>query len=259
MSTLKSRVALVTGGGRGIGRAIAVALARDGARVAITARTASELDEVVRAIHTNGGEALAIGADLAQPNAVRAVIDQVTDRWGAVEILVNNAGVGSSANPKPVVSFDDEFWEFTLRLNLTVPYLLSKAVLPSMLASRWGRIINIASINSRVASVHAAAYTASKHGLLGLTRALALEVAKEGITVNALCPGPVRTVMNDKRIEYDAHRRGVPFAEQEASMTLIGGRLEPEEIAPLAVYLASDEARMITGQGFNICGGNVMS
>src|SRR5207249_11178245 len=118
--------------------------------------------------------------------------------FGPVDVLVNNAGVGSSANPKPIVEFDDAFWDLSLMVNLTVPYLLCKAVLPSMIARRRGRIINVASINSRIPSPHAAAYVASKHGLLGLTRVLALEVAKDGITVNAICPGPVHTVMNDK-------------------------------------------------------------
>jgi ketoreductase len=128
-----------------------------------------------------------------------------------------------------------------------------------MLARRRGRIINIASINSRIPTVHAAAYIASKHGVLGLTRAVALEVSREGITVNAICPGPVHTVMNDKRVAYDAQRRGVSFEEQAGSMTLLGRRLEPDEIAPLAVYLASDDAAAVTGQAFNICGGIAMS
>ena len=122
-------------------------------------------------------------------------------------------------------------------------------------AKKWGRIINIASINGKMPSFHGAAYAASKHGLLGLTRTLALEVAKEGITVNAICPGPVHTIMNDKRLEYDARRRGITFAEVEQSLTPIGGRLEPDDIAPLAVYLASNEARMVTGQAYNLCGG----
>jgi NAD(P)-dependent dehydrogenase (short-subunit alcohol dehydrogenase family) len=140
-----------------------------------------------------------------------------------------------------------------------VPYLLAKAVLPGMTRRRWGRIINVASINGKIPSVHGAAYAASKHGLLGLTKTLALETAKDGITVNAICPGPVHTLMNDKRIQYDAQRRGIPFEELEKSLTPIGGRLEPEDIAQLAVYLASNEARMVTGQGYNIDGGIVMT
>ncbi|GIW80303.1 MAG: hypothetical protein KatS3mg105_2110 [Gemmatales bacterium] len=174
---------------------------------------------------------------------------------GPVEILVNNAGVGSSANPRPVVDFDDDFWDHTLWLNLTVPYLFCRGVLPAMLDKKWGRIINVASINGKIPSVHGAAYTASKHGLLGLTRTLALEVAQDGITVNAICPGPVRTRMNDKRVQYDADRLGVSFQEREKAMTPIGRRLEPDEISPLAIYLASDDARAVTGQAMNVCGG----
>jgi NAD(P)-dependent dehydrogenase (short-subunit alcohol dehydrogenase family) len=258
MPKLRDRIALVTGGGRGIGRAIALALAEEGARVTVTARSATELDEVVGVIRSRGGQAQAVVADLADGKAPRQVVQQVADQCGPVAILVNNAGVGSSANPRPVTDFDDDFWELTLRLNLTAPYLLCKAVLPAMLAQRRGRIINVASINGKVASFHGVAYAASKHGLLGLTRTLALEVAREGVTVNAICPGPVRTVMNDRRVAYDAQRRGVTFAEQEASLTPVGRRLEPEEVAPLAVYLASDDACMVTGQAINVCGGLVM-
>jgi NAD(P)-dependent dehydrogenase (short-subunit alcohol dehydrogenase family) len=259
MAKLQAKIALVTGGGRGIGRAIALALAQEGARVAVTARTAAELEEVVGTIRSRGGQALALTADLSDRDICRGLIPRVVEALGPVEILVNNAGVGSSADPRPVVAFDDDFWELSLRVNLTASYLLSKAVLPAMQALRWGRIINVASINSRTGSVHGVAYAASKHGLLGLTRTLALEVARDGITVNAICPGPVHTIMNDRRVAYDAQRRGVSFEEQANSMTLIGGRLEPEDIAPLAVYFASDEARMVTGQAWNICGGILMS
>jgi len=213
---------------------------------------------VVAAAADSGGQVAALTADLSEPDAVRGLYREAKAILGPIQIMVNNAGVGSSADPRPVVDFDDAFWELTLRLNLTAPYLLSKAALPDMVQRRWGRIINVASINSKIASLHAAAYTASKHGLLGLTRAVALEVAAEGITVNAICPGPVRTRMNDKRVEYDAKRRGVSFEEQAASMTPMRRRLEPEEIAPLAVYLASDDAAMVTGQSINVCGGILM-
>lgn len=255
MFSLQNRIALVTGAGRGIGRAIAIALSQAGAKVGITARTASELDGVVQAVQKSGGQALAVVADLTQKDAPASILKQMTAQLGPIDILVNNAGIGSSSDPKPVADFNDGFWDLSLLLNLTVPYKLSKAVLPHMREKHWGRIINIASINSKMPSLHGAAYAASKHGLLGLTRTLAIEVAKEGITVNAICPGPVRTVMNDKRLEYDAQRRGITFAEIEKAMTPIGGRLEPEDVSPLAVYLASNEARMVTGQAYNICGG----
>jgi NAD(P)-dependent dehydrogenase (short-subunit alcohol dehydrogenase family) len=255
MSKVSPRISLVTGGGRGIGRAIAVALAHEGARVAITARSRAELDEAAATIEANGGQALAVVADLSERTGCQQVVQAVQEHWGPIDILVNNAGVGSSADPRPIADYSDDFWELTLRLNLTAPYLLSKAVLPAMLRARWGRIINIASINSKIGALHGAAYAASKHGLLGLTRTLALEVASAGITVNAICPGPVHTVMNDRRVAYDAERLGVSFEKQEQSLTPIGRRLEPEEIAPLAVFLAGDGARMITGQGYNVCGG----
>lgn len=259
MARLQRRVALVTGGGRGIGRAIALAFGAEGARVAVTARTAAELEDVVAAIRAQGSEALAVTADVADRAAVKGLLGRVQEQLGPVEILVNNAGIGSSADPRPVLEYDDAFWDLSLAVNLTAPYLLCKAVLPGMVERRWGRIINVASINSRIPALHAAAYVASKHGLLGLTRVLALEVARDGITVNAICPGPVHTVMNDKRVAYDAQRLGRSFEEQEKSMTLLGRRIEPDEIAPLAVYLASDEARMMTGQALNLDGGICMA
>lgn len=259
MKLLQNRVALVTGAGRGIGRAIAVAFAAEGAKVALTARTVAELDDAVGEICAAGGIALALPANLADKAIPSSLVGEVEAKLGPIEILVNNAGIGSSADPRAVVDFSDEFWEQTLKVNLTAPYLLSKAVLPGMLARKWGRIIMIASINGKIGALHGAAYAASKHGLLGFTRTLAMEVASQGITVNAICPGPVHTVMNDRRVEYDAKRRNVPFEEQAAGLTPIGRRLEPEEIAPLAVYLASDAAASVVGQAINIDGGVLMT
>jgi len=246
---------LITGTSRGIGRAIAVGFGREGAAVGVTARSAVALQTLVDEIRQGGGKALAIPADLADVAVPARVVQQVLDSFGTIDILVNNAGIGSSSSPRPMVEFDDAFWHKTLALNLTAPYLLTKAVLPILLAKKWGRIINIASINGKLPAMHAAAYTASKHGLLGLTRALALEVAREGITVNAICPGPVHTEMNDRRVEYDAKRLGISIPELESRLTPIGRRLEPEEIVPMAVLLASAESAAITGQAFNVCGG----
>ncbi len=259
MAQLQNRVALVTGAGRGIGRAIAEALAEAGATVALAARSADELDDAVAAIASRGGKARPFAVDLFDRAATLELPRKVQDALGPIDMLVNNAGIGSSASPGPVAEMNIEYWDKTLELNLTVPVLLSKAVLPEMLRRRWGRIIMVASIAGKVGTFHGAAYSASKHGVLGLMRSLALEVCKEGITVNAICPGPVKTVMNDLRIEYDAKRLGVELADYEKRLTPIGGRLVPEDISPLAVYLASDSARMVTGQAFNICGGCVMS
>jgi len=252
---LEGRVALITGASRGIGRAIALGYAREGAVIAVTARGTAELQTLVEEIRQDGGKAVAIPADLEDSAAPAKVIQQMLESLGTIDILVNNAGIGGSAGPSPVVDFNDALWYKTLALNLTAPYLLTKAVLPVLLAKKWGRIINIASINGKLPSIHAVAYTASKHGLLGLTRTVAIEVAREGITVNAICPGPVRTQMNDRRIQYDAQRLGISFEELESRLTPIGRRVEPEEIVPMAVLLASEESAAITGQAFNVCGG----
>jgi NAD(P)-dependent dehydrogenase (short-subunit alcohol dehydrogenase family) len=255
---LKDQTALVTGASRGIGEAIARAFAAEGAHVAITGRSTQELKALQKEFSSMGVRCERIVADLTQSGAVEQVWAQVTQAFGHVDILVNNAGIGSSANPKPVIDYDDGFWETLLYINLTVPYLFAKKALPSMIDRKYGRIIMTASLNSKVGSFHGAAYAASKHGLLGLTRTLAMETAKEGITVNAICPGPVRTLINNLRVEYDAKRLGKSVAELEASLTPIGRRLEPKEIAPLVVYLASREACVVTGQAFNIDGGMLM-
>jgi len=255
---LKEQTALVTGSSRGIGEAIARAFAAEGAQVAITGRSAQELEALQKEFNRLGVRCESIVADLTQKGTVERVWSQATQAFGHIDILVNNAGMGSGANPRPVVDYSDEIWETLLYVNLTVPYLFSKKALPSMIERKYGRIIMTASVNGKIGLVHGAAYAASKHGLLGLMRTLAMETAKQGITVNAICPGPVRTRMNNLRVEYDAKRLGKSVAEYEASLTAIGRRLDAHEIAPLAVYLASGEASVITGQAFNIDGGLLM-
>ena len=141
---------------------------------------------------------------------------------------------------------------------MTAPYLLTKRVLPAMIEQCWGRIINIASINGKIPSLHGAAYAASKHAVIGLTKAAAREAAQHGITVNAVCPGPTRSIMNDKRLEYDARRLGKSVAELESESTPLGRRITPEEVAALTVFLASDQASGINGQSINVCGGLLM-
>ena len=255
---MQKRIALVTGAGRGIGRSIAIQLAKDGVDVAVTSRTESELDEVVSEIQAAGVRGLKLVADMENHKSLPGLVAAVIAELGNINVLVNNAGIGSSSAPQPFIDFDDEFWHKTMSINVTAPYLLSKAVLPSMVEANWGRIINIASINSKVSALHGAAYAVSKHALGGLTKSVALEHAQDGITVNAVCPGVTATKMNDDRIHYDVDRTGTSFEDIETGASLLGRRILPDEIADMAVYLARDEARAVTGQLINVCGGRLM-
>lgn len=253
------RSVLITGSSRGIGAEIARMFARTGAQVCLTGRNTAALSAVASEIRSAGGVvALVASHDLSNRAGVDALIEDVRRATGSIDVLINNAGVGSRGDMRPVVDFDPDFWSTTLSLNLTAPFLLCRALVPSMIERGFGRVINIASINGRVPSLNSSAYVASKHGLLGFTRVLALEVAKSGVTVNAICPGPV-DVDDDRRIEFDAKRANMSIREFEQQLTPIGGRLQPKEIAPLAVFLSSDVAASITGQAINVDRGMVMS
>ena len=255
---LHDKVALVTGAGRGIGRAIALAFAREGADVVVTARTVAEIEQVAAEVTALGRSAAALAVDLSDRAATTGLPARVSRHFPALDILVNNAGIGSSASPHRLVDYDDDFWDLSIAVNLTAPYLLAKAVVPGMVERGWGRVINMASVVGKRGLVAAGAYTATKHGLIGLTRTAALEAAGTGVTVNAICPGATRTVMLLRRLTVDAELRGEPVAEVEANINPIGRLLEPEEIAELAVYLASDAARGMTGQALNLSGGSTM-
>ena len=255
---LEHRTALVTGAGRGIGRAIALAFAREGADLAVTARTATEIEQVAAEITALGRSAAALAVDLSDRAATRRLPERVSRHYPAVDILVNNAGIGSNASPHPIVDYDDDFWDLSIAVNLSAPYLLTKALVPGMVERGWGRVINMASVVGKRGLVAGGAYTATKHGLIGLTRTAALETAGTGVTVNAICPGATRTVMLLRRLKVDAELRGEPVAEVEANINPIGRLLEPEEIAELAVYLASEDARGMTGQAINLSGGSTM-
>ena len=184
---------------------------------------------------------------MADRAAVQALMGRVQEGLGPVDILLNNAGIGSSADPRPVLEYDDAFWDLTLAVNLTAPYLLCKAVLPGMVARRWGRIINVASINSRIPSPHAAAYVASKHGVLGLTRAIAVEMAPHNVRANCIIPGFIVTEALE-RIPAEQKGKIAARVPQRRMGT-------PMELAEVAAFLLSDAASHVTGQDWAVDGG----
>ena len=255
---LKNRVVLVTGGGRGIGQAIAVAMAEEGADVLVAARTEDQLAETVQKIEATGRKGIAIPADLSQRATIAEFIESIKAHYASIDILVNNAGIGSGANAKLLVEFDDDFWDTSLMLNLTAPYLLIKAFMPAMIKAKWGRVINISSVVGKMGVPTAVAYAATKHGLIGITRTAALETATTGVTVNAICPGPIRTAMLMRRLQVSAEMYGTDAEKLETTMNPMQRMLDPEEIGDLAVFLAADSGKSITGQSYNISGGQIM-
>jgi NAD(P)-dependent dehydrogenase (short-subunit alcohol dehydrogenase family) len=258
---LSGKTAFITGGGRGIGRAVALLFAREGARVFVVSRTAGEVGRVAAEARAESGDGAAAHAacDVADSRSVTGAFAAAAEFFGGgPDVLVNNAGVAESSK---FAETTDEFWRRHLDINLTGTFNCMREALPSMLARGWGRVVNVASVAGKTGAPYVAAYTASKHGVLGLTRSVAAEVAAKGVTVNAVCPGYVDTDMTARAVENIRARTGRSAADSlEAIKAMSPQRrlVTPEEVAALALLLASDDGRGITGQAINVDGGTVM-
>lgn len=251
-SRLRGRRALVTGGGRGIGRAIALALARDGADVAVAARTRQQIERVAAEIAGAGRRSLAVAADVTRQSDVDRMAAQASEQLGPIDILVNAAGDAESA---PLLKTDPAMWSRTIEVNLTAVFLCTRSLLAGMLDRGWGRIVTVASSAGLHGHAYVTAYCAAKHGVVGFTRAAALEVKGRGVTVNALCPGYVDTEMTRRSAERIAMKTGVT---PEAALARLAGfnrsgrLLSPEEVARAAVDMAAPEAGARNGEAMEL-------
>lgn len=246
--SLEGHVAMITGAGSGIGRAMSTLFASRGAAVAVLDIDLGRADATVASIVAAGGRALAVRCDVADSSSVKNAVEVALDHLGSISILCCNAGILDDF--KPVLETDEELWDAVLGVNLKGVYLTTRAVLPQMLAAGHGVIINTASISGMIAGGGGAAYTASKHGVIGLTRQLSFDYASQGIRANAICPGPVRTAMTAGVI---ASRDPLVMAAVESSPA--GRFAQPEEIAKLALFLAGDDAGFMHGSAVVIDGG----
>jgi NAD(P)-dependent dehydrogenase (short-subunit alcohol dehydrogenase family) len=246
---LKGKVALVTGGGTGIGRAIALEFAKEGAKVAITGRRSNKLQEVVDAIKKNGGEAIAITGDVSKPSDVDRVVKTTVDTFKRLDILVNCAGVLFSAD---LAHHTEKIWDDTLDINLKSSFLCIQRAVPEMLKQGKGKIISISSIAGQIGFPNSVAYCASKGGIMGMTKALAMELAPLKINVNDLAPGDTETPLNEHLLKDPEYLKG------RIENTPYGRVGKVSDIAPGAVYLASDESDFVNGITLTIDGGLVI-
>jgi len=246
----EGKVAMVTGAGSGIGRSTAQAFARAGARVVVNDRDETGGPETVRLIEEAGGEAIFVRADVTEMDEVQAMLDTAMSTWGRLDIAFNNAGIEGERSATHEETHDA--WNRVIAVNLTGVWQCMKAEIPAMLASGGGSIVNCSSVAGLVGFAGSASYVASKHGVNGLTKSAALDYATQGIRVNAVCPGVIRTAMVDRVIEE------TPAMEAALSAMEPMGRLgAPEEIATAVLWLASDASSFVTGQAIAVDGGLV--
>jgi 3-hydroxybutyrate dehydrogenase len=253
---MAERVCLVTGAGRGIGRAVAADLSAAGHPVALVSRSRDQLEETAAALP---GPSMVLPADLTDLAAVEKVYAEVETGFGAVEILVVSSGAAAGA---PIHRTSDQLWESILAVNLTAPFRCVRRAVPSMKQRGYGRIVVIGSVLSKTGAPYTSAYTASKHGVLGLVRAVAAELAGSGVTANAVCPGYVDTPMTEGTVQAIAENTRLSpeqARERLERMQPIGRLIAVEEVARVVRLLVDDETGSITGQGFNVDGGAVMS
>lgn len=253
---LKDKVAVVTGAAGGIGLAIAKSLASSGAKICLVDIQKDALEIAVADIIENGGQADFVVADLSSENDIKNLQKQVSKKLGKTNILVNNAGLQFV---NPVETFPIEQWDRLINIMLRGAFLCTQGFLPEMTETGWGRIINVASIHSVVASPFKSAYISAKHGLVGFTKTIALEVATKGITVNAISPAYVRTALVEKQIEKQAQVHSIPKEQVIREIMLAPmpqkEMIEPEEIGEIALFLCSDSARHINGHNLVVDGG----
>ena len=251
-----TKVAIVTGAGSGIGLATAVRLAREGATIVASDINAAGLDEAQRLIAAAGAEATGVLADIGLQADVDRLVDDTVRRHGRVDILVNNAGI---QNVQPIDEFSDEKWDDIIAVNLSSAFHTIKAAAPAMKKKGWGRVINIASVHGLVASKFKSAYVAAKHGMVGLTKAAALDLAEFGITVNAICPGYVDTPLVRGQIPQQMKEHNLSEKEVIEKVMLknhaVKQFVEVGDLAALAVFLSSDAAVAMTGQALAMDGG----
>lgn len=253
---LKDKVAVITGAGQGIGKAIALAFAREGARVVLAARTARNLEAA--AAQMPAGASLVVPTDLTDEAAIRRLVERTIAEFGTIDVLVNNSGVAGPTKACEDVSREE--WLDCFEVNVTGAFLMTKYVIPTMKAKRSGRILNVSSMSGKRPLPNRTPYTASKMALIGLTRTLAFELGEYGVTVNAICPGATAGPRIDSVIENMAQSFGATFEEAKRTFTDPGALktlVDAEDHAALCVFLASDEAAHMTAQDINVTGGLV--
>jgi 3-hydroxybutyrate dehydrogenase len=256
---LKDRVAIVTGGGSGIGRSICLHLAKEGGKVVVADIKRQAAEETVKLVKKDGGVAIPSETDVTQKKQVLNMVAQAIEEFGRIDILVNNAGTDIKG---AITELEERTWDFLMNLNLKGTFLCTQAAMPHLIQRRYGRIVNISSMAGKTGEPYTSPYCTTKFGVIGFTQAVALEVGAHNITINAVCPGPVETDLIVSSITQSAKIKGVSFEEFKQKFfidpTPLGRMAKPADVARAVMFLVSDEAEFITGSTLNVSGGREM-